>query len=278
MLSGCKSSPESYNVETLDLLDANKDFFLVIPKEADPEFISFFLNKNLNKSASESTKSLSLVEKLSDRINKVYCGINHKKNSYELQVAIEENIPKKIVEKNLSKNKEFKKLEYTTFDKNTYPVFAYENMNFSFPDNNTALLGQSVTDMLDSYDNIKTIGFSKSVWKNQEMYDYLKTAENEIRFFSENPKNFLSLLIGNKMDLHLLTVCGSFSVDPDCKSQYLMTMVFQFSESKYLKAGKTLLNFAFGLTGSSAQMLDDNVLMLTGIQINKNQLYKLLVL
>ena len=45
-----------------------------------------------------------------------------------------------------------------------------------------------------------------------------------------------------------------------------------------MKAGKTLLTLAFGLTDSQSITINDNSLEIKGIKISKEQLYKLLIL
>ena len=48
-----------------------------------------------------------------------------------------------------------------------------------------------------------------------------------------------------------------------------------FKNEKYLKAGKTLLTLAFGLTNSQSIIVETDELQINGIKLDKNQLIKL---
>ena len=80
------------------------------------------------------------------------------------------------------------------------------------------------------------------------------------------------------LDLKLFDVQGAFFTDENFPSQYVLDITFNFKNSKYLKAGKTLLTLAFGLTDSQSITINDNSLEIKGIKISKEQLYKLLIL
>lgn len=268
---GCKSSPENYKVEPLDLLDLNSDFYISIPSQADPDFITYFLKNNLNSFTEDNIKSLS------SRINTIYCGINHKKNNYTIQASVLENIPKNYITKTLRKNKTINN-NTITINNYDYTLFNYSSIDFTFPDNNLALIGRDIDQMLTSYDSMKSTGFSENVWEDSESYEYLKSATDEIRFYSSKPVAFLSLLIGHEIDLHLRNVKGSFKIDSSFPSQYEVDLILEFKNEKFLKASKALLNMTFGLTGSDSIILDTNKLEIKNIQIKKEQLYKLLVL
>jgi hypothetical protein len=112
----------------------------------------------------------------------------------------------------------------------------------------------------------------------QHLYSWLEGAENEIRFYAVKPQSFLTILTGSNLDLKLFDVQGAFFTDENFPSQYVLDITFNFKNSKYLKAGKTLLTLAFGLTDSQSITINDNSLEIKGIKISKEQLYKLLIL
>ena len=58
----------------------------------------------------------------------------------------------------------------------------------------------------------------------------------------------------------------------------LLDLDFNFKSDKFRKAGRALLTLAFGLTNSQAEEIDFSELKISGIRIDKQQLYKILVL
>lgn len=274
MLSGCKTLPESFTVKPLDLLDAENEFLISIPSQADPEFINYFLINNVNNFNEKD------LHQINDRISHIYCGIIHEKNNFTIQTAIEENIPSKYITKQLSKNKSISNFSYETVYENDYKIFSVEGMDITFPNNTLALAGRNVTQMLDNYDYISSTGIilPNPLWENDLMYEYLLTASDEIRFYAVKPQAFLSMLVGTQMDLKLLAVYGSFKIDSEYPSQYIVELNLKFKNEKYLKAGKSLLNLAFSLTGGKVESTKNCELKISDIKIKKSQLYDLLVL
>lgn len=287
ILSGCKSLPESYTVEPLDLLDTNSDFYVSIPVQADPDFIYHLIKNNLqttsnvDDNASQYNRDYNRdYNRIIERIEHIYCGINRSRNSFTVQAAAKDSIPAKYVGNQLKKNKSVSQNLFTTTLNNQYSVYSFGEFNFSLPSNEIALFGENVYEMLNSFDIIKSDGNipENQIWENQEMYNYLLQATDEIRFYGSNPQAFLSILVGTNMNLKLASIFGAFKPDPDYPEQYLVDLHFCFKNEKYLKAGRTLLSLAFGLSGGQTIILDNNELQVSGIQINKEQLYKLLVL
>ena len=111
-----------------------------------------------------------------------------------------------------------------------------------------------------------------------ELTSYLKGAENEIRFYANKPQSFLTILTGAQLDLKLIDVKGAFRTDPKHPKQYFLDLDFQFKNGTFLKAGKSLLILAFGLTNSQEEIIGDSELIIRGIRLDKEQLYKLLSL
>ena len=135
--------------------------------------------------------------------------------------------------------------------------------------------------MLAKYDSLAALpAEDNSIYSDlsDELVDYLKGSENEIRFYANKPQSFLTILTGANLDLRLIDVKGSFVTDPKHKNQYLLDLDFNFKNEKFLKAGKSLLTLAFGLTNSQEEVPQPNELKLNGIRIDKQQLYKILVL
>ena len=158
--------------------------------------------------------------------------------------------------------------------------------DLAFPSNNIACFGRDIYSVIDKYDYIKNSSNSleeQTSLQNysslpQHLYSWLEGAENEIRFYAVKPQSFLTILTGSNLDLKLFDVQGAFFTDENFPSQYVLDITFNFKNSKYLKAGKTLLTLAFGLTDSQSITINDNSLEIKGIKISKEQLYKLLIL
>lgn len=267
----CKSAPETFPVEAMDLLDLESEFYISIPNQADPDLIKYFLKKNINNLNEES------INLLSERINTIYCGILHEKKSYKIQAAINESIPANFASRKIKKIKDINKIQYE-IDSNIYDSYNYNGLELSLPGNNLALAGRNINEMLQRYDSIHSTGFGQTVWEDEEIYEFLKSPVNEIRFYSNKADYFLSILIGHQLNLHLKSFKGEFKIDPNYKSQYIVDIDLEFQNEKFLRASRSLLALTFGLTGSDIEIIDSNKLSISNIQLKKELLYKLLIL
>ena len=96
-ITACKSAPLAVEVNPLDILDSESSFYMAIPRKADPELIKRVVQNNID-GLSDSNAQL-----LTDRINKVYCGLNRTRKSTTIQATIDASIPQKYVSKVLNK-------------------------------------------------------------------------------------------------------------------------------------------------------------------------------
>lgn len=275
-LAGCKTLPAGRTVDPIELLDNESAFYIAIPKAADNDLVNRIIQNNIQNISDADAKNIS------DRINKIYCGLNHSKNHTEIQATIDSNIPVNFIPKVLNKKKGWDIEKFNPDNsQNEYPIYKYEDFSLAFPNQNIACLGRGMPYMLNRYDTLSSLPADDiAVYSelDDDLVTYLKEAENEIRFFANRPQSFLTILTGAQLDLKLIDVKGSFVADPKHEKQYLLNLDFNFRNEKYLKAGKTLLTLAFGLTNSQSIVIGTNELQINGIRIDKQQLYKLLVL
>lgn len=273
----CKSAPISVEVRPLDILDEKSSFYLAIPKSVDPVLIQTILQNNIE---GLSDKNAALIL---GNINKIYCGLNRSKNKTSIQATIDASIPQKYVSKVLNKKNGFSNRKFIPEkSQNEYTFYSNEKVELVFPSSKIACLGRDLENVISTYDTILTTAqpnyFSRDFsLLDEELYDYLDSAEDEIRFFANKPQSFLTILTGANLDLKLVNVKGSFSLDANHNEQYLLNLDLNFRNEKFLKAGRTLLTLAFGLTDSQSEINGTHFLV-KGIKIHKNQLYKLLIL
>lgn len=288
----CKSVPVGNDVSAIELLDNESSFYIAIPKAADQDLITRIIQSNVEISEKDA-------KTLSDRIDKVYCGLNRSKNHTEIQVAVDASIPQKYIPSILNSKNGWTVTKYTPENSvNVYPLYSYNGMTLAFPSDKLACLGRDVEKMLSIYDKLSTIFISETALENiedlneiinteeeensyglaPELYAFLEGAEDEIRFCANKPQSFLTLLTGAQLDLKLIDVSGSFVQDPNLEKQYILNLTFNFKNETYLKAGKSILSLAFGLTNSQSEIIGGTILKINGIRIDKNQLYKLIVI
>lgn len=277
--SGCKTLPVESPVVAIDLLDDDSAFYIAIPSDVDPELVVRFLQNNIENLSEKDAQMIA------SRIDNVYCGLNHKKNQTQLQIASDARIGNAIASKVFtSKNGWESNLASTQF-KNSYTVYERENLSLCFPSNEIALIGRDIPVMLNQFDNIRSLDSSFAGelpphLLSDEVYDYLSSAssEGEIRFYAGRPQSFLTTLTGAQLDLKLEHVSGAFVCDPKYPEQYILTLDFKFKNASFLKAGRGLLTLAFGLTNSNSQIIGEDELIISDIKIAKKSLYKILIL
>ena len=87
LLAGCKSAPAGRPVDALELIDSESSFYLAVPKAADNVLIERIIT-GFYEGASESDAKM-----ITDRVNKIYCGLNRSKHGTEVQDSIDCSIP-----------------------------------------------------------------------------------------------------------------------------------------------------------------------------------------
>lgn len=280
LAAGCKSVPAAREVNAIELLDDKSTFYIALPSSADTKVIERIIKNNVPGISDSNVKLIC------EKINKVYCGINRSKNQMEFQSVLEGNIPVNMMSKVLSKkngwtSKSVKsgdnQLEYKLYNISNDKI----NLDMAFPSNKIACIGRNVQDMIVRYDTLVNLPVENNqldILIDEELTEYLTGSDNEIRFFANKPQSFLTILTGVKLDLKLKSVKGAFIQDVDHENQYILNLHFDFLNEKFLKAGKTLLMLAFGLTNSQSIVIGTDILEINGIKLDKEQLYKLLVL
>lgn len=278
LLAACKTVPTGTVVKAPDLLDKNKNFYISIPADVDPELVKYVIKSNI-QGISDSD-----VEDIVKRIDRAYAGLNADNKDSKLQLAIDSDIPVKYIPKILTKKNGWTVKEYTgPASSAKYGVFTQEEITLAFPSDKIALIGDNVEGMLGKYDEIHNIPAEESVGINytsldDTTYTHITESDSEIRFITNKPETFLLMLTGQKLTLQLNTVRGSFVCDPKNDNQYILDFIFEFNNAKVAKAGRVMLGFVFGLADGEDNTLKDTEVKITGIKIKKQQLYDILSL
>lgn len=279
LLAGCKTVPAGLRpVDAIELIDAKSSFYMAVPKAADTLLIEHIISGMADGVSEQDAKTITSY------IDKIYCGLNRSKNSMDIQASIEGQIPRKFLPRILSEKNGWISSDYIPQGSEiNYKVFSGP-VEMSFPSDKLCCLGRDLNGMLDKYDELSKLpaednepGKFYSDLDN-ELIDYLKGAETDIRFYANKPQSFLTILTGAQLDLKLIDVKGSFTTDPKHNNQYFLDLDFRFKNGTFLKAGRTLLVLAFGLTNSQEEIIGDSELIIKKIRIDKKQLYKLLSL
>lgn len=277
LLAGCKTLPAGGRpVDPLELIDADSSFYLAIPKAADNVLIERVITGFYPEVSASDAKMIA------DRVNKVYCGLNRTRHGTEVQASVDGAIPQKFLPKVLNAKKGFVISDYTPPESTvSYKVYSGQ-LKMTFPSDKIACIGRDLEGMLNKYDSLSQLPADDTTELysdlSKDLTSYLKDAENEIRFFANKPQSFLTILTGAQLDLKLIDVKGNFKTDVKHPNQYLLTLDFRFKNGTFLKAGKSLLILAFGLTNSQEEIIGDSELIIHDIRMDKQQLYKLLSL
>ena len=278
LVTACKTLPTGTVVKPVDLLEANKNFFISIPSSVDPELLSYLIKSNIDN-ISESD-----IKEIVSRIDRAYAGLNADNKNPRLQVAIESDIPVKYIPKILTKKNGWTVEELPgPVSGAMYGLFTQDDITLAFPSDKIALLGENVSDMVNKYDEIHAIPAEDSIGMSfssldSQTYEHITESDSEIRFITNKPKTFLLMLTGQELSFELNTVRGSFVCDPKNENQYILDFIFDFKNEKAAKAGKVLLAFVFGLTDADNSSLKPTEARVTGIKIKKQQLYDILSL
>lgn len=274
--SSCVSLPNSKQINSIDLLDSQNKFFITIPNNIDDDLIETVLHNNVPNLAEKEAK------KIIDRIDTLYIGVKKLKNP-SIQIVIDGNFPKKLIPKILNSKNGWDVKVFTPENSNqNYQIYNTNNIFISFPSKNKACIGRDIEKMITSYDNQlfydEENENSTNVLDNY-FYDFLTEKTEDIRFYSNNPNGFLTSFLGLNLDLKLVDIAGSLKLDNENEKQYIGRFIFKFNNKKFMKASKALLKLAFGIKNSEViQSEDEAELIITNIIIQKEQIYKFLVL
>ena len=278
LITACKSLPSGTIVKAPELLDNNKNFYISIPADVDPELVKYVIKNNI-EGISDSD-----VQDIVSRIDRAYAGLNADNKNSKLQLAIDSHIPVKYIPKILTKKNGWTVKEFTGPTSSfKYGLYSQNDITLAFPSDKLALLGENVDGMLSKYDEIHAIPADDSVGINYSSldpltYDHITESASEIRFITNKPETFLLMLTGQKLTLQLNTVRGSFISDPENDNQYVLDFIFEFKSAAFAKAGKVLLGFVFNLADGEDNSLKTNEVKITGIKIKKQKLYDILSL
>lgn len=276
--SSCKSISSGNTITAVDLLDNKSGLYVAVPKSVDVELLKKVVKDNTSGISDKDINSIL------DRVNKLYIGINKTKRETIVQMSIDGNIPKQIIPKILNKKNGWNSENFIPENSvEKYPIYNQKDIALSFPSTGIACFGRDIKNMLSTYDFYKKLPEQDQRLYNDnaindDIYEFLKGAETEIRFYANKPQTFLTMLTGTNLDLKLLDVMGSFVKDSENSNQYILNFSFQFKNEKYLKAGKALLKLAFGLTSSELENPEPTILNINNIHIDKEQVYKLLTI
>lgn len=281
-LFSCKTLPNQSKtkVNALDLLDYTNNFYLSVPTKTDPELVKRILQSNVNGLSDEDTK------KLLERIDHTYIGLTRNWKNTTIQASANVNIPTKFLPTILSKKKGWEKRVFTASEPaSKYDVYAQNGMELCVPENSICCLGANMDYMIEKYNQIYNTPSDTVSEPNQSfsslpknIYDYLSGNDEVIRFYTVKPQTYLSMLIGTNINLQLVTVCGEIRPDPQNKNMLLLDFVFEFKSELVKKAGQALLSYTFALTNPEVSSDSPTVLKVSGIQLEKEAIYKLLVL
>jgi len=273
----CKSVPQANPVNPLDILDAGSSFYLKIPEKTDPVLVSRILQSGIVGISPEN------ADKITERIDIVYAGLERKLNQTAVQAVVSGIVPRIAVSRAFKKNSGW---EFSSvYEKNTagklveyvYYTEKSSGMQAAFPSDNIACFGYAVPSMIDSYHNHAFNGdLSNRI--QSSVYEWLSEGRDQIRFYAVKPQSFLTVLTGTNLNLRLAYVKGYMITDQNYTDQYIMTIEFEFNNERMIKAGESMLSLAFGLTNSQTQLTSPTHLIVSNIKINKKQLYGLFTL
>ena len=280
--------PRGRKVEALSLLDNQSNLYFAVPNNVDNELIEKIISDNVSGLAKHE------IERIISRVNTAYIGINTSKKAFfsdSVQVAIDGNFPRKMIPKFLNKKSGWDVIMCSSAEAKKHPnytktvISSLENyISVSFPANNVACMGRNIEQMLGRFDTLSLPDFEEQLLSLEDslmstdeyFYNYLLDAKDEIRFFANNPKSFLSTITGVNLDLKIVTVAGAIVKDEENPVKYKVKFIFKFSNNKYLKAGRALLKLALGMSNSEVEDGDDSELIVQNVHINKEQIMKLL--
>ncbi|MBQ9238340.1 MAG: hypothetical protein IJ191_03370 [Treponema sp.] len=272
----CRSVPvpERSAVHPFDLLDDGGSFYLSLSPETDADLTERIVATYFS-GARKSAVS---------RVARVYAGFYHSRSSRTLQVAASGALPTRMLSVLFPKRAGWKpqvltvSAPETTATERTYRYYARDDIQISIPSDTIACISPDVTRMLRRYDSISHGGVSDGPQLSADVRDWLCDETNEIRFYAGSPLSFLTMLTGAHLNVRLAYVKGTMVVDAAVPDSYRVTLEFEFKDPRMLTVGQALLTLAFGLSDGSAVRNSPTNMVISEINVKKEQLYRLFLL
>lgn len=275
----CNSVPDNGStiVHPVDLLDNKSFLYVAVPKSVDPELLKLILASNISGASSGD------INQIFSRISTIYAGIGKNMSANDIQAAIDSNIPLSFIPNILSEKNGWESVEYTPESGNRkYTVYSYDGLNLAFPSGNITCIGRNLPEMLEYYDyehfvpSEEAIGFSFNQIDKLN-YEWLKSAEKEIKFYTSYTTEYLAQFIGFPINLNLNDIRGAVVPDSKNDKNYLATFYLDFKNLTSFKAGKLVLSFALGSENLYYDANYPNTIIIKNMVINKNQIYNLFI-
>ena len=272
LLGSCASLPKGAEVNPIDLLSGDASFYMRIPKKIDGELVERILRAS-TQHISESDAKL-----IAGRIDTIYASLSRTKTSTSVEAAVSGTIPRRTAQAVLLKSARWK-TETHIPEGSIRPYFYYASngVELAFPSPRIVCAANDVKPMLSAFDAC-AYGGSLSHKVSDAVFDWLDVSGSEIRFYAPNPLSFLTILTGTNLNLQLNYVKGAMITDSARDDQYVMSIEFDFNNKTVVRAGEAMLALAFGLTNALVTRNSPTNITISGIRINKRQLYKLFVL
>lgn len=281
-LFSCKSLPlPQENVRALELLDNKSSFYLRIPASMDKDLIEKILRNSVQGLSQKN--AASVVE----RIDTIYVGMIRNRKGTTFQLSADCDFPKIVLDNALTKKNGWEKEPLTLKNREgknvSYQIFKNQSLKLSSPSEHIVCLGRDVLNMVEHYNSLYNENLDDG-YENllQDAYEWLSyedgMQDNQVRFYAQKPQSFLTLLTGARLNFQLINVRGAMENDPLSDNQYLLRLEFEFKDSRTVPAARGALSLAFGLTDSNVFMESPTHLVVSDIRIEKQSLYRILVL
>ncbi len=272
--------PEQSSVDAVDLLDGRSAFYFKIPASLDATLLGRMLSGSF-KSLSEDDARMIV-----SRVDTLYAGLTRTASASEFQLSALCSVPKAAVPYVFSAKNGWKtrRTASARADQPAQNIYNNGALDVALPSERIVCAGRAVLPMLDAYHALSRAerpyaaadGSSEAL--SAPVREWLTDGGNEIRFFAVRPQSFLASLTGANLNYKLSYARGKMAAIPNDSAQYLMEFEFEFRDKSIVLAAKAALSLAFGLTDSEAVLETPTHLKLRGIKIDREYVYKVLVL
>ena len=283
LFCGCRTAPpppEQAVVDAVDLLDGKSAFYLKIPASLDPTLLRRMLSGSFKSLSDEDARMIV------SRVDTLYAGLTRKASSSEFQLAASCAVPKAAVPYVFSAKNGWKTRRTTpiTADQPVWNIYNNGSLDVALPSERIVCAGRAAPEMLRAYHALSraeppyAAAYGASDALSIPVREWLTDGGDEIRFFAVSPQSFLASLTGTNLNYKLAYARGKMAAIPNDSVQYVMEFEFEFRDKSIVLAAKAALSLAFGLTDSEAILETPTHLKLRGIKIDREYVYKVLVL
>lgn len=270
LLFSCKSTPDLAPVDPIELLDGDAALYLMVPVQANQEFVAAAIQKAAKASEDDA-------KKIAERLDTAYIAIA---SNGELQFSADGKIPVSFAGMALSEKNGWKA---GMIDQQVFYTHQQTQYQLCIPSSSNAFLSHNIEPMVKRFNRIAysdpaaTAEPLLSESLSEAKYRFLhENASPDILLYSPNPASFIKVFLGSSIQPPVDSITATLSQYRGVKDQFNVKFIINMSDPRTVKATIVLLKTVlFGVPAKITQTGQSQI-TITDLPVSKVRLLSMM--